>query len=43
MPISMLVAPVGVKLAHGLSKRQMEIAFGVFLIIVSARFFYSVL
>lgn len=42
MPISMLIAPMGVKLAHGLSKRQMEIAFGVFLIIVSARFFYSV-
>lgn len=43
MPISMLVAPLGVKLAHGLTKRQMEIAFGVFLIVVSARFFYSVL
>lgn len=42
MPISMLTAPVGVKLAHGLSKRQLEIAFGVFLILVSARFFYSV-
>ncbi|MEH6726571.1 MAG: sulfite exporter TauE/SafE family protein [Hyphomicrobiales bacterium] len=43
MPISMLVAPLGVKMAHGLSKRHMEIAFGVFLILVSARFFYSVL
>ncbi len=42
MPISMLVAPLGVKLAHGLSKRHMEIAFGVFLILVSARFFSSV-
>jgi uncharacterized membrane protein YfcA len=42
MPISMLVAPLGVKLAHGLSKRHMEIAFGVFLILVAARFFSSV-
>lgn len=43
MPISMYVAPFGARLAHGLTKRQMELAFGVFLIIVSARFFTSVL
>lgn len=43
MPISMYVAPLGAKLAHGLTKRQMEVAFGVFLIIVSARFFTSIL
>lgn len=43
MPISMYVAPWGAKLAHGLTKRQMEVAFGVFLIIVSARFFTSIL
>lgn len=42
MPISMSIAPLGAKLAHGLTKRQMELAFGVFLIIVSARFFTSV-
>nr|WP_306269093.1 sulfite exporter TauE/SafE family protein [Pararhizobium sp. IMCC3301] len=42
MPISMLVAPLGVKFAHGLSKRQMELAFGVFLVVVSVRFFASV-
>ena len=42
MPISMLIAPLGVKFAHRLSKRQMEVAFGVFLIVVSVRFFASV-
>lgn len=42
MPISMYVAPIGARLAHGLTKRQMELAFGVFLILVSARFFASV-
>ncbi|MEP4434258.1 MAG: sulfite exporter TauE/SafE family protein, partial [Hyphomicrobiales bacterium] len=42
MPVSMYVAPLGAKLAHGLTKRQMDLAFCVFLIVVSARFFSSV-
>jgi uncharacterized protein len=37
-PLSTFVAPWGVKLAHGLSKRQLEIAFGLFLLAVSIRF-----
>jgi hypothetical protein len=32
-----------VKLAHALSKRRLEIAFGCFLVIVSARFVMSLL
>jgi uncharacterized membrane protein YfcA len=37
-PISTLVAPIGVHLAHALPKRQLEIAFGIFLLLVSLRF-----
>jgi uncharacterized protein len=37
-PLATLTAPFGVKLAHGLSKRRLEIAFGLFLLAVSARF-----
>ena len=43
MPVTMLCAPLGVRLAHGLSKRQMEILFGVFLLVVAARFITSAL
>lgn len=38
IPVTMLLAPVGAKLAHRLSKRHLEIGFGVFLLIVAARF-----
>ncbi len=41
IPVTLLVAPLGVKLAHKLSKRALEISFGVFLILVSIRFFAS--
>ena len=41
IPTSTLVAPLGARLAHRLSKRQLEIAFGVFLLVVSARFLLS--
>ncbi len=36
-PISSLTAPYGARLAHALSKRRLEIAFGCFLLIVCAR------
>ena len=42
-PLSALVAPLGVRLAHALSKRQLEIAFGLFLFAVSLRFLLSLL
>lgn len=43
IPIAMIVTPWGVRLAHALSKRQLEIAFGLFCVFVSARFFWSLL
>jgi uncharacterized membrane protein YfcA len=42
-PVSALVAPIGVRLAHGLSRRALEICFGLFLAAISARFFYDIL
>jgi uncharacterized membrane protein YfcA len=42
-PLSALVAPVGVRIAHALTRRQLEVAFGLFLLIVSARFLVSLL
>lgn len=41
IPTSAWLAPYGVKLAHGFSKRTLEKAFGVFLILVAARFCVS--
>jgi len=41
IPITTLVAPMGVKVAHRLPRRTMEVAFGSFLILVAARFIYS--
>ena len=38
IPTSVLAAPFGVRLAHRLSRRQLEVAFGLFLLLVSARF-----
>ena len=41
IPITLLVAPLGVRFAHALDKRQLEIGFGLFMLFVAARFFYS--
>ena len=43
IPITLFMAPYGVKAAHALSKRQLEVGFGLFLIVVSARFFATLL
>jgi uncharacterized membrane protein YfcA len=40
-PLSAVIAPLGVRLAHALSKRQLEIGFGLFLLAVSLRFLLS--
>jgi uncharacterized membrane protein YfcA len=40
-PVSSLVAPFGARLAHVLPPRRLEIAFGIFLLLVSARFLAS--
>jgi uncharacterized membrane protein YfcA len=42
-PISAAVAPLGARLAHRLSKRRLETAFGVFLLLVALRFVASLL
>lgn len=41
MPTSLWVAPLGAKFAHRLSKRRLEIGFGLFLAAVCARFVVS--
>jgi uncharacterized membrane protein YfcA len=41
MPLTLVVAPYGVQLAHALSRRHLEIGFGLFLTAVSVRFFAS--
>src|SRR6266576_223187 len=43
IPTSLVTAPLGVKAAHALSKRRLEIAFGCYLFIVSSRFVISLL
>ena len=43
MPTSLLTAPLGVRAAHAMSKRRLEIAFGVYLFIVGGRFVISLL
>src|SRR5882724_10921329 len=42
-PVSSFVAIFGVRLAHALPKRQLEIAFGLFLLLVSIRFIASLI
>ncbi|AJY48198.1 sulfite exporter TauE/SafE family protein [Martelella endophytica] len=41
IPITFAIAPLGVRAAHALTKRQLSFGFGIFLLIISARFFYS--
>lgn len=41
IPTSVWLAPLGVRLAHGFSKRKLEIAFGLFLMLVGLRFAWS--
>lgn len=43
VPITLAVAPLGVRLAHALPKRKLEIGFGMFMLLVAARFFYSLI
>jgi uncharacterized membrane protein YfcA len=42
-PVSSLVAPYGARLAHALPRRQLEIGFAIFLLVVCARFVVSLL
>ncbi|NMG38739.1 TSUP family transporter [Chelativorans sp. ZYF759] len=43
IPITLVVAPYGVRIAHWMQKRHLEIAFGIFCLAMSARFFASLL
>lgn len=43
IPIALIVTPYGVRLAHWMNKRHLEIGFGLFCLAVSARFFVSLL
>jgi len=41
MPTSLLTAPLGVKAAHAMSKRALEVAFGTYMFIAGGRFVIS--
>jgi uncharacterized protein len=43
MPTSLVTAPLGVRAAHAMSKRTLEIAFGCYLFIVGGRFVISLI
>ena len=40
-PMSMLLAPLGARMAHALPRRGLEISFGLFLLIMAVRFLYA--
>jgi uncharacterized membrane protein YfcA len=40
-PVSSLTAPYGARLAHNLSRRKLEVVFGLFLMLMSLRFLAS--
>jgi uncharacterized membrane protein YfcA len=42
-PVSSLTAPYGARLAHVLSRRRLEIGFGIFLLLASVRFLASLI
>ena len=42
-PLSMLLAPLGARLAHAISKRRLEIAYGAYLLLAAARFVINLL
>ncbi len=41
IPTSVLTAPLGARVAHGISRRTLERAFGVFLLCVATRFLFA--
>jgi uncharacterized membrane protein YfcA len=43
IPTSIWTAPIGARLAHRLSKRRLEVAFGLFLVFVAGRFVWSLI
>ncbi len=43
IPLSVLTAPIGVRVAHGIDRRKLELAFAAFLTLVAIRFLASLL
>jgi uncharacterized protein len=43
IPTSVLAAPLGVRIAHGISRRKLELAFATFLAVVGVRFLLSLI
>ena len=43
IPTSIWTAPIGARLAHRLSKRRLEVAFGLFLLFIASRFLWSLI
>lgn len=43
LPTTVLAAPLGARLAHSLSRRQLRLAFGVFLLLTAVRMLYRAL
>jgi uncharacterized membrane protein YfcA len=43
VPTSVLAAPLGVRIAHGISRRRLELAFATFLAVVGIRFLLSLI
>ena len=43
IPVSVYAAPIGVRIGHGLEKRKLEVAFAIFLGIMSLRFLLGAL
>ena len=41
IPTSIWTAPIGARMAHRLSKRRLEVAFGLFLLVIAGRFVVS--
>jgi len=42
VPLTMVVAPMGARIAHAIPQRALQYAFGVFLLLTATRMFYSV-
>ena len=43
IPTSVVAAPWGVRMAHGLTRRQLELGFGSFIALVAARFVFALI
>lgn len=41
IPVTLVAAPIGARIAHALSQRTLEVAFGLFLLLVAVRFAWS--